>query len=458
MFKQSKSTRVMPKVQKHQSATISSLKAMRTFELADDAISKSFTPPENKAPCSMPRESFDNIAMAKHLAFKTNDILDHIAVFPIVLDRVFEIWRKVQLGNQKIQSLMYGLVNPQSIEDSTTFETTLSLEENVFVADTMLERRFDTLRYLQQFAVRSLAKWGRSHPHSIAALQSLAKCLAQFKWTPTILKALINDFQDLTSQCTALNCVEQTGFYFTELQKLQLSLCKAQSEQRQIQQRMIEANLRLVISIARKYTAQGLEFEDLVQEGNLGLIQAVERFDYQLGYQFSTYAIHWIRHGILSALSNYSRLIRLPVSVGHQERQLKRIQAEQAFQHRVLRQALLRIPQKPQKFRLLNSRILSLETPVNEDTELRLGDCLTDPQTLNPYEAAAEASIKALLNTALEHLSPRAAEILRLRFGLDREVQTLAVIAAQLKLSSERVRQIEAQALRKLGPYLTGAR
>jgi len=450
MFKQSK-MQMMPNSQKQQNTTVP-LKAIRAFGSADDTIKKFFNPPETKkALHSMLIAPPGNTAMAKHLACKTNAILSHIAAFPIVLERVFEIWHKVQTGHQKIQSLLYGFINPQSVEGSVALETVLSLEESVFLADTALQRRFDTLRYLQQSAERSLVEWGRSHSHSIEALQSLAEYLAQFKWTPTVLKALISDVQVLTSQYTAWNCVEQAGFDFRQLQVLQQSLCKNQRERHQIQQQMIEANLRLVFRIARKYIALGLEFEDLVQEGNLGLIRAVERFDYHRGYQFSTYATHCIRQSILSALSNDSRLIRLPVAVGHQQRHLKRVQAKEKSQH-------ASVQQKPGKLQILNHVVYSLETPVGEDAKHCLGDCLADTTAINPYEAAAEASIREALNAALQYLNPRAQEVLRLRFGLDRETQTLAVIAAKLQLSSERVRQIEAQALRELTRYLAGGR
>ncbi len=452
MFKQSKPIRVMSNTQKHQSTTVP-LKAIRAFS-GDRAISKPM-PPETKNPLSaMPIGSFDNIALAKHLACKTNDILGHIAAFPIVLDRVFETWRNIQAGNQKIQSLLYEFVNRQSVATSTTFETALSPQESVFVADTALTRRFNALRYSQKSAERLLAEWGRSHPHSIEALNSLTECLAQFKWTPTVLKALISDVQALTSQYRALDCVEQTGFDFKDLQELQQSLCKDQREQYQIKQRMIEANLRLVFPIARKYATQGLEFEDLVQEGNLGLIRAVERFDYHRGYQFSTYATHCIRQSILLALSHYSRLIRLPVAVVHRQRHLKRMQVAQASQYPALPSA----QQKLERLQILNHAVYSLETPVGEDAKRCLGDRLADSDAINPYEATAEASIQKALNAALQHLSPRSAEVLRLRFGLDREAETLAVIAAQLQLSSERVRQIEVQALRTLAPYLKGER
>lgn len=453
MFKQSKTMRVMSNTQKHQSTNVPP-KASRVFS-GDRAVSPPFMPPEIKNTLSAaPIESFDNIAMAKQLACKTNDILGHIAAFPMVLDSVFETWSRVQAGNQKIQSLLYGVVNRQSIvADSTPVETALSLPKSIFVADITLQERFNTLRYLQQSAERLLAEWGRSHPHSIEALQSLTECLAQFKWAPKILKALISDVQALTSQCTALDCIEQTGFDFRELKEFQQSLYRDQREQEKIKKRIIEANLRLVFSIARKYATQGVEFEDLVQEGNLGLIRAVERFDYQSGYQFSTYAVHCIRQRILFALSHDSRLIRLPVGLVHQQRRLRRI-TEQASQH----PALLSAQKKLEKFRILNHAFYSLETPVHENSKRCLGDCLADAQALNPYETTAAASIQKALNVALQYLNPRAAEVLRLRFGLGREAETLAVIAVQLKLSRERVRQIEAQALCKLAPYLRGAR
>jgi RNA polymerase sigma factor (sigma-70 family) len=449
MFKQPRPIRLMSNTQKHQSTTVP-LKANRGFS-GDTAASHPFMPPEtNHTLSAMAIGSFDNIAMAEQLACKTNDILGHIATFPMVLERVFEIWCNIQAGNQKIQSLLYGVVNRQSVADPTPFETPLSLPKSVFVADTTLQERFNTLRYLQKSAERLLAKWGRSHPHSIETLQSLAECLAQFKLTPKVLKALISDVQALTSQCTALDCIEQTGFDFRELQELQQSLYRDQREQEQIKKRMIEANLRLVFSIARKYAAQGLEFEDLVQEGNLGLIRAVERFDYQSGYQFSTYAVHCIRQRILFALSHDSRLIRLPAGVVHQQRRLRRTASQNP--------ALLSAQKKLEKLRILNHAFYSLETPVHENSKRCLGDCLADAQALNPYETTAAASIQKALNVALQYLNPRSAEVLRLRFGLGREADTLAVIAAQLKLSRERVRQIETQALRKLAPYLREAR
>ncbi len=379
--------------------------------------------------------------------------------------------------------------------------------------------RFTLLRKLYDKAIKAEKKNGKKHKTTIKHRQALADCFINFKITPKLFDKLIKQMRGLLEQVRKQEryildvCVNKSkmprktfissfptqetvtgwvgkhikankkfseklssyekeiiraqkklillegnsGLCITEIKELNRQMSIGEAKARRAKKEMVEANLRLVISIAKKYTNRGLQFLDLIQEGNIGLMKAVDKFEYRRGYKFSTYATWWIRQAITRSIADQARTIRIPVHMIETINKLNRIQRQmlqetgQDPSPEELSKRLIMPEDKVRKVLKIAKEPISMETTIGDDDDSTLGDFIEDKNTISPLEAATGEGLGKAIQKVLSSLTPREAKVLRMRFGIDMNTDhTLEEVGKQFDVTRERIRQIEAKALRKL--------
>ncbi|HEX5513156.1 MAG TPA: RNA polymerase sigma factor RpoD, partial [Gammaproteobacteria bacterium] len=248
-----------------------------------------------------------------------------------------------------------------------------------------------------------------------------------------------------------------TGLTVTEIKEINRRMSIGEAKARRAKKEMVEANLRLVISIAKRYTNRGLQFLDLIQEGNIGLMKAVDKFEYRRGYKFSTYATWWIRQAITRSIADQARTIRIPVHMIETINKLNRVSRQmlQEMGREATPEELAERMEMPEdrvrKVLKIAREPISMETPIGDDEDSHLGDFIEDVNATSPVDSATSEGLREAIHEVLAGLTPREAKVLRMRFGIDMNTDhTLEEVGKQFDVTRERIRQIEAKALRKL--------
>jgi RNA polymerase primary sigma factor len=379
--------------------------------------------------------------------------------------------------------------------------------------------RFTALRKLHQKSVAATAKYGKDHAKTKKLRKELAECLLEFKLVPRMVdrlvgnlrlmverirtqervimdlcvnkahmprKEFITSFPDnetnlawikkhikanhnyspvlghyteeiLRAQNRLIALQDGCGMTISEVKDINRQMSIGEAKARRAKKEMVEANLRLVISIAKKYTNRGLQFLDLIQEGNIGLMKAVDKFEYRRGYKFSTYATWWIRQAITRSIADQARTIRIPVHMIETINKLNRISRQmlqEVGREPTPEELAIRMEMPEDKVRKvlkIAKEPISMETPIGDDEDSHLGDFIEDGNVLSPNDAAVFEGLRETTQSVLAGLTTREAKVLRMRFGIDMNTDhTLEEVGKQFDVTRERIRQIEAKALRKL--------
>jgi RNA polymerase primary sigma factor len=326
-----------------------------------------------------------------------------------------------------------------------------------------LRTSMDRVRTQERLIMRQTVEYGKMPKKSFIALFTgnesseawLDEVLASDK--PYAEKIKRNE-SEIRRSIQKLDMIEkETSLTVQSIKDISRRMSIGEAKARRAKKEMVEANLRLVISIAKKYTNRGLQFLDLIQEGNIGLMKAVDKFEYRRGYKFSTYATWWIRQAITRSIADQARTIRIPVHMIETINKLNRISRQmlQEMGREPLPEELAERMQMPEdkirKVLKIAKEPISMETPIGDDEDSHLGDFIEDTTLELPLDSATATSLRGATKDVLAGLTPREAKVLRMRFGIDMNTDhTLEEVGKQFDVTRERIRQIEAKALRKL--------